>query len=70
MTTLDPNHDELREWLRQEGHSDVAIRKILTKLEEYDAQTTHESVFDSINSGKFDIGALIQEALGDEDESA
>ena len=44
------------------------MRKILEKLEAYDAQTTHESVFDSINSGKFDIAALIEEALADDTE--
>ncbi len=68
MSTPDPNHEELMEWLREQGHSPVAIRKILAKLEDYDAQTMHESVFDSINSGKFDIASIIQEALSDESE--
>lgn len=70
MTSSEENYEELREWLRGEGHSPMAINKILAKLEEYDAKTMHESVFDSINSGKFDIASIIQEALGDDTEQA
>ena len=60
MTPPEQNHDELTQWLKEQGHSSVAIRKILAKLEEYDAQTIHESVFDSINSGKCDIASILQ----------
>ena len=71
MSTEDPRHAELISWLKGAGHSESEIEKILAKLAEYDAQTMHESVFDSIETGKFDIASLIQEALGDaeEDES-
>ena len=37
--------------------------KILAKVAEYDQRTVHESVFDSIESGAFDLGTIIQEAL-------
>ena len=68
MSTQDPKHDELVAWLKEAGHSDVEVEKILAKLSEYDAQTMHESVFDSINSGKFDIASIIAEALGEDEE--
>ena len=68
MSKPDPKHDELVAWLKEAGHSDVEVEKILAKLSEYDAQTMHESVFDSINSGHFDIASIIAEALGEDKE--
>ena len=62
----DPRHQELIAWLQQQGHSESEIEKILNKVAEYDSQTLHESVFDSIDRGDFSIGAIIKEALGDE----
>lgn len=64
----DPRHQELIEWLRSQGHNDQQIELILAKVEDYDNQTMHESIFDSIDNGAFDIAALIDEAL--EEESA
>ena len=69
MTNSDPRHEELVGWLKNQGHSPTEIEKILARLADYDQQTMHESVFDSISSGKFDIATIIQEALGEEDES-
>ena len=68
MSDVDPRQDELVEWLREQGHTPPEIEKILAKVAEYDARTLHESIFDSINRGHFDIGAIVREALGDEDE--
>ena len=65
MSDSDPRHDELVEWLRSQGHSDVAIRRILAKVAEYDSQTAHESLFDSIDNGSFDIASIIDDALSD-----
>jgi len=68
MTINDPRHQELVEWLKSQGHSDPQIERILAKVAEYDNQTLHESIFDSIDSGDFDIAKLIDEALSDEPE--
>lgn len=68
MSEQDPRHDELVDWLKSQGHSDQQIERILTKVAEYDKQTTHESIFDSIDSGDFDIASLIDEALSDESQ--
>ncbi len=64
MSAKDPRHQELVEWLREQGHNPNEIEKILAKVAEYDAQTLHESVFDSINRGHFDLSTIIKEALG------
>jgi hypothetical protein len=48
------------------GHSPLEIEKILAKVAEYDARMLHESIFDSINRGQFDVGTIIREALGEE----
>ena len=66
MSDQDPRHHELVDWLKSQGRSDLEIRRILAKVEHYDQQTTHESIFDSIDSGNFDIGEIINEALSDE----
>jgi hypothetical protein len=66
MSEVDPRQTELVEWLREQGHSPQEIDKILAKVAEYDARTMHESIFDSINRGDFDVGTIIREALGDD----
>jgi hypothetical protein len=63
VSNADPRHAELVSWLTERGHSPEEISKILAKLAEYDAQTTHESIFDSIETGDFDIAAAIKAAL-------
>ena len=62
----DPRHQELIEWLQSQGHNEQEINRILKKVAEYDNRTISESIFDSIDSGDFDIGSLIDEALADE----
>lgn len=66
MSSPDPRQQELVEWLREEGHTPLEIEKILAKVAEYDARTFHESIFDSINRGNFDVGTIIREALGED----
>jgi hypothetical protein len=58
-------HEELVAWLTERGHSPEEITKILAKVEQYDAETVSGSIFDSIDSGDFDIAAIIDEALGE-----
>ena len=64
----DVRHEELTAWLTERGHSPDEIAKILAKVAQYDAQTIQESIFDSIDSGDFDLSALIKEALSDEEK--
>ncbi len=61
----DPRNAELVGWLTERGHSPEEIAKILAKVEQYDAETVSGSIFDSIDSGDFDIAAIIDEALGE-----
>jgi hypothetical protein len=58
-----PNEQLIR-WLEEQGHSPAEVDKIMAKVAEYDAQTLHESIFDSINSGTIDIEKIVREALG------
>jgi hypothetical protein len=59
----DPRNAELIAWLTERGHSPEEVIKILAKVEEYDAKTVNESIFDSIDRGDFDIATVIKEAL-------
>lgn len=61
-------HAQLIAWLEDQGHSPAEIEKIMAKVAEYDAQTLHESIFDSISSGTIDIERLVREALEKEAE--
>lgn len=63
MPTEETRHAQLVAWLQDQGHGEEQIEKILAKVAEYDKRTVHESVFDSIESGAFDLGTIIQEAL-------
>ncbi|MEL6111125.1 MAG: hypothetical protein AAFU85_34390 [Planctomycetota bacterium] len=48
--------------LTEEGCSLEEIDHILRKLREHDKRTVRESVFDSIEAGRFDLKALIEES--------
>lgn len=65
----DTQHAQLIAWLEDQGHTPAEIEKILAKVAEYDAQTLHESIFDSISSGTIDIEQLVREALDKEQET-
>ncbi|MCO6045687.1 hypothetical protein NG895_17455 [Aeoliella sp. ICT_H6.2] len=58
-------HAQLVAWLENQGHSQEEIEKILVKVADYDAKTVHESIFDSIEGGAFDIQQIIDDALGE-----
>lgn len=67
LAMSETSHAQLIAWLEDQGHGPEAIDRILAKLAEYDARTVHESVFDSIDSGAFDLSTIIKEALADGD---
>lgn len=64
---MDPSEDyeALIELLRERGHSEQEIQKILAKLRLHDDRTLHDSVMDSIGSGRLNLDELIQQALED-----
>ena len=62
----DTRHQQLVTWLREQGHTPAEIDKIVAKVREYDQRTVHESVFDSIERGSFDLKKIIREALGED----
>lgn len=64
----DPRQGELVAWLREQGHTDEQVERILAKVADYDKRSLHESIFDSIERGNFDLDAIIQDALGEDSE--
>jgi hypothetical protein len=65
----DPSeYEELTEFLRGEGHNDAEINAILTRVRQYETETQHDSIMDSIGNGTLDLTALIKEALGEADQ--
>ena len=64
---MSQNRPEILDWLSQQGYSATQIAKIRIKLDEFDAKTNRESVFDAMETGEFDMDALIKEALKDGD---
>jgi hypothetical protein len=58
-------YEELIAYLRNEGHSEVEIDKIMARVRRYEFKTQHDSVIDSIGAGTFDLTAIIKEALAE-----
>ena len=56
---------ELTEYLRGLGQTEAEIEKILARVRQYEVETQHDSIMDSIGSGSIDLAAIIKEALGD-----
>ena len=57
---------ELIEWLQEQGYGAEEIDKILNQVRQYDVETMHDSIMDSIAEGKIDLTKIIEEALADE----
>ena len=56
------DYSELIEQLKEQGCDAAAIAEVLEQVKEYDQQTIRESVFDSIETGGFDLAAIIEQA--------
>jgi hypothetical protein len=54
---------ELIDYLRGLGQTDAEIEKIMARVRQYEFETQHDSIMDSIGNGSFDIAKLIKEAL-------
>jgi|GEM_PF-1210592 hypothetical protein len=55
---------QLADFLRERGHTESEITRIVTKVKEYEEHTQLNSVMDSVASGHLDLNSLINEALG------
>ena len=55
---------ELTEMLAEKGHTPDEIQKIVDRMRQYEAEMQVDSVMDSIDAGRFDLAAIIKEALG------
>jgi hypothetical protein len=58
---------ELADLLSAKGHSSKEIQKIVARMRKYEVEMQVDSVMDSIDAGRFDLAAIIAEALKDPD---
>ena len=58
---------ELAEMLAEKGHSSTEVQKIVDRVRQYEVEMQVDSVMDSIDAGRFDLAAIIKEALGTPD---
>jgi hypothetical protein len=63
--SADDWYDDLIDFLDAKGHTKDEIGKIVDKIKEYDLQTQHDSVMDSLDAGSFNLSEIIDEALKD-----
>ena len=64
MEPAKEDYQVLVEWLTERGHGEDEIKTILARVREYDEKTQHDSVMDSIGSGRMSLDALVKDALG------
>ena len=63
MTESTGEYSQLTKLLRNKGHSEVEIARILDRVRRYDKEMEVDSVMDSIAAGRMDLMAIIDEAL-------
>ena len=54
---------ELADLLADKGHNAKEIQKIIARMRQYEVEMQVDSVMDSIDAGRFDLAAIIAEAL-------
>jgi hypothetical protein len=59
---------DLAALLRDQGHGDEEVAKIMERVRRYEAEMQLDSVMDSIGDGGLDLAAIIREALSEADE--
>ncbi|GAB5405787.1 MAG: hypothetical protein Aurels2KO_40180 [Aureliella sp.] len=64
---MSDNEDLLKEHLAGLGLSEKETQAVYEKVAQYDRETNHLSVFDSIERGTFDLQAIIEEARNEQD---
>ena len=58
---------ELADLLTAKGHNSKEIQKIVARVRKYETEMQVDSVMDSIDAGRFDLAAIIAEALREPD---
>jgi len=53
----------IAQWLKDKGHSEAEVQKILANLAKRDHETLSDAVFDSIGGSGQSLDDLIREAL-------
>jgi len=62
-------YPELIDYLRGLGQTEAEVEKVMARVRQYEFETQHDSIMDSIGNGTFDIARLIKEALGESRDS-
>ena len=69
MPETDEDYIQLGDFLRERGHTEIEVEKIIAHVRKYEADTQLYSVMDSIADGHLNLGAIIGEALSDDGEA-
>lgn len=62
--SLNEDYAAIVDMLRERGHDEPEIQKILHRVRQHEDEMKLDSVMDSIGAGKFDLDGLIRDALG------
>jgi len=60
---FEKENPEIVSYLQDQGFSPDEVVKIVAKLQSYDDQMRHGSIFDSLEDGSFSLDKIIKEAL-------
>ena len=69
MPETDDDYIQLGDFLRERGHTEIEVEKIIAHVRKYEADTQLYSVMDSIADGHLNLGAIIGKALSDDGEA-
>ena len=61
--SMDDDYVQLGDFLRERGHTESEVEKIIARVKVYEEETQLDSVMDSIGAGHMDLTSLIKEAL-------
>ncbi len=64
------NNDLLLEHLRKQGLDQCEMDLVMAKLHDHDRRTVHQSVFDSIENGTFNLQAIVAEVKAESRQSS
>ena len=64
--SLNEDYAAIVDMLRERGHDEPEIQKILHRVRQHEDEMKLDSVMDSIGAGKFDLDGLIRDALGEQ----
>lgn len=65
----DDDYLQLADFLRERGHSEEELVKIIARVKDYEQETQTDSVMESIGAGNLDLVSIINEALNEPGET-